>query len=104
MSIPSASSGLRKRPSLTVLAAIGALALSACGSDPPPDEATVGAGGSATGVAGAAGAATSAGAAGTAGADGAVFEPAGHGLPGSTPGTWTYLVYLLADNELEPYL
>jgi hypothetical protein len=91
---------------LTVLTAIGglALALIGCGSDPPPDEATVGAGGSGAGAAGEAGSGISAGATGMVGTGGAGFEPAGHGLPGSAPGTWTYLVYLLADNELEPYL
>jgi hypothetical protein len=93
MSIPTA-------PSLTVLAAIGglALAVAGCGSDSPSDGATVGAGGSG------AGAAAVAGAGGEASVGGAGFDAAGHGLPGSTPGTWTYLVYLLADNELEPYL
>lgn len=88
---------------MTVPAAIGglALAVAACGSDPPSDEATVGAGGAAAGAAGSAGSDASAGAPGSGGAG---FDPTGHGLPGSTPGTWTYLVYLLADNELEPSL
>lgn len=106
MSIPTAPSGARKRPCLTVRAAIGALALAAagCGSDPSPGEATVGAGGSGAGTAGAAGSDSGAGAAGQANVAGGGFDPAGHGLPGSVPGTWTYLVYLLADNELEPYL
>jgi hypothetical protein len=107
MSIPSVPSEVRKPPYLTVLAAIGglALAVAGCGSDPPPGEATVGAGGSDSGVAGAAGAGVAgAGVAGGASVGGAGFDASGHGLPGSTPGTWTYLVYLLADNELEPYL
>jgi hypothetical protein len=90
---------------MSVLGAIGALAfgVAGCGSDPPPDEATVGGGGTGAGPSGVAGAAI-AGAAGESGSGSSVFEPTGHGLPGSEPGTWTYLVYLLADNELEPYL
>lgn len=27
----------------------------------------------------------------------------GSGVPGAEPGTWTYLVYMLADNDLEPF-
>lgn len=90
---------------MTLLAAISALALAlgGCGSDPPPEAVTVGAGGS-EGSGGTAGAAGSTASAGSAGVVGEEFEATGHGLPGAEPGTWTYLVYLLADNDLEPYM
>ncbi|HTV19202.1 MAG TPA: clostripain-related cysteine peptidase [Polyangiaceae bacterium] len=104
MSIPSATHGVQRKPSCgALLGAIGglALALVGCGSDPAPDEAVVGGGGSGGNAAGAAG---TSGSSGAAGSSVSAFDPNGHGLPGSTPGTWTYLVYLLADNELEPYL
>jgi hypothetical protein len=47
---------------------------------------------------------TDAGANGSAAAGGNGFALTGHGLPGAEPGTWTYLLYMIADNPLEPFM
>lgn len=90
----------RSTRSPVLVAWLGALALAlaapGCSSETPPTGATVGVGGAASDAGSASGSAGSLG-----GAPSDVFEPTGHGLPGATPGSWTYLVYLLADNDLE---
>jgi hypothetical protein len=89
------------RAGLALLLALGAGAWGCGSEDEAREPASVvagaggGSGGSASGNAGAAG--------GGSGASGSAFDPDGHGLPGAEPGTWTYLVYMLADNNLEAY-
>jgi cysteine peptidase C11 family protein len=97
----------RGRAPLAALALLLALAAGSwgCGSDAAVREpasvvagAGPGSGGSGSGDSGGAAALG-----GGAGASGNAFDPSGHGLPGAEPGTWTYLVYMLADNNLEAY-
>lgn len=66
-----------------------------------PGRAVLGTAGEESGGAGGA-APTDAGANGGSGGSG--FAVTGHGLPGAEPGTWTYLLYMIADNPLEPFM
>lgn len=72
-------------------------------SEPPSSVIAVGAAGAPEGGAGA-GPITDAGTSGSAGSAGNGFALTGHGLPGAEPGTWTYLLYMIADNPLEPFM
>lgn len=46
---------------------------------------------------------TTAGTGGSAGTSAMDFDAQGHGLPGAAEGSWTYLLYMLGDNNLESF-
>jgi hypothetical protein len=85
--------GSRTRPAALVLAIVaGSLA---CGNG---DDAIPG-----NGIGPDAGPGGGGGQAGEGPSLGAGFSATGHGSPGAEPETWTYLVYMVADNPLEPF-